>query len=125
MERNLAKTIGAAARSAREVLGLTQEEAAEHIGISLVFYARIERGETMPSTPTLAAISQALDVSADALLGQAKTAGHRAGGAVASLSGHGEPEIGPELRRLVRRLRDAKPRTVRLLCQLATDLKTK
>ena len=65
MDENLAKKIGVAARASRTALGLTQADAAERVGITSEFYARIERGQTLPSVPTLAAIADALGVSAD------------------------------------------------------------
>lgn len=69
MDDHLAKTIGSAARSARLARGLTQEDAADIVGVSLEFYARIERGKTLPSVPTLLRLAAALGVSADVLLG--------------------------------------------------------
>ena len=112
MESDLATTIGGRTRSARKRLALTQADAAEKIGISTEFYARIERGGTMPSVPTLVKIASMLETSADELLGLAG-AGERAAGA------HAKPLRGAtesvEMRRLLRRLRGASPATLRLL----------
>jgi len=109
MDTDLAKKIGAAARTARSAGGWTQADAAERIGISFEFYARIERGQTLPSTPTLIAMGRALAVSLDTLAGMDEKRPPKA-------TRH-EPAKGesPEMRRLLRRLRRAKPKTVRLL----------
>src|SRR3954466_13933868 len=112
METDLAKKIGAAARTARKARRWSQADAAEHIGISSEFYARIERGQTMPSTSTLVAMGQALDVSLDVITGRVR--GREP--AARPRSAVDEP---PEMRRLLRRLRRAKPRTVRLLNLIA------
>src|SRR5512142_1436553 len=112
LETTLARTIGNAARNARKALSLTQEDAAELIGISLEFYARIERGGTLPSVPTLVRMSEALQTSTDALLGASvrdQTSAARWRDPVAA------PPERPELRRLLRRLRRAEPRTLKLL----------
>src|SRR6266567_768702 len=119
METNLAKTMGDALRVARKSKGLTQEDAAERAGISFEFFSRIERGGTLPSVPTLVRLASALDVSADELLGL--RAGHL-GGTAAAHPPSGEGDDGPDLRRLMRRLRKARPKTVRLLAILTAEL---
>lgn len=115
MDSALAKTIGDAARAARTARRLSQTDAAEAVGISLEFYARIERGGTLPSAPTLRSIARALGVSADALLGLGLKG--------STLNAVPSPATGkassPELRRLLRRLRVAKPKTLRLLSAVA------
>ncbi len=55
-----------AARSQRD--GWTQEYAADQVGISPEFYARIERGHALPSVPTLRKLVNVFGVSADVLL---------------------------------------------------------
>jgi transcriptional regulator with XRE-family HTH domain len=115
METDLAKKIGAAARTARKARRWSQADAAERIGISLEFYARIERGQTMPSTPTLVAMGHALDVSLDILTGRVR-------GRERAARPRPTLEESPEMRRLLRRLRRAKPRTVRLLNLIAAAL---
>lgn len=126
MDRELAKSIGTAARIARTALGLTQQDAAERIGVSVEFYARIERGNALPSVPTLARISTALGVSADTLLGQAAV---REPEQVArqqpSRLSASSPSDAPEIRRLVRRLRKATPATMRLVTLLIKELERK
>ncbi len=68
-DAKLAATIGKSARAARAVLGLSQADVAEKLGLSLEFVGRIERGVALPSVPTLVSLTTALVVSSDALLG--------------------------------------------------------
>ncbi len=119
MDAKLAKTIGEAARAAREAKGWSQADAAEAVGISLEFYGRIERGGTLPATPTLRSIAAALGASADALLGLAPTGkvGHVPAAPTSKVA-----EGSPELRRLLRRLRRAPPKTLRLLSAVAAAI---
>jgi transcriptional regulator with XRE-family HTH domain len=69
-DRDLAQKIGSVARAARKARGLTQEDAAERLGLTAEFYARIERGYSLPSTVSFAQMVTALDVSADVLIGK-------------------------------------------------------
>jgi transcriptional regulator with XRE-family HTH domain len=122
LETDLAKTIGDALRAARHAKGLTQEDAAERTGISLEFFSRIERGATLPSVPTLKRLAVSLHVSADVLLGLGRGQLF-ALAAEKSASYRGEKDKDPpELRRLVRRLRRARRRTIKLLAILASEL---
>ena len=94
---------------------MTQAEAAEAVGISVEFYARIERGTTLPSTPTLHRLSRALCVPSDALLGL---------DVLAPVLPTAPPADGesPALKRLFRRLRRASARTVRIVQLLVVEL---
>lgn len=115
MDKKLAESIGTSARTARLALELTQEDAAELIGVSAEFYARIERGNALPSVPTLARICSSLGVSADILLGRDMLS-HEV-----KWQSH-PPTEAPEVRRLVRRLRQASPATLRLVTMLVKEL---
>ncbi len=121
MDTNLAKRIGSAARAARRARSLTQQDAAESIGVSAEFYGRIERGRTLPSVPTLVRIAEALDIPTDALVGRTGSQG------VASplKLNPGSPAMPPELRNLLRRLRRVPPRTLRLLGALVAELEAR
>ncbi len=118
MDTKLAKTIGEGVRAARKSRGMSQLDAAEAAGISLEFLGRIERGGTLPSTPTLRSLAASLGASADVLLGLA-VPGARALGGVRQ---ERKTESSPELRRLERRLRRARPKTLRLLNLVAAAL---
>lgn len=123
MDKQLAESIGAAAREARKVLELTQEDAAERIGVSAEFYARIERGNALPSVPTFARIAAALGVSADTLLGLRKSEhNHEAALPAPNWTKAAPPSESPEIRRLLRRLRKASPATLRLVTLLVKEL---
>lgn len=122
MDKELAESIGNAARTARTSLKLTQEDAAERIGVSAEFYARIERGNALPSVPTLARISTSLGVSADSLLGHSPEDEEERELPAQQQPPAQPPEDGPELRRLARRLRKASPATLRLVALLVKEL---
>ena len=62
------KTIGRNIRAARKVICQTQEQVAKQLGISLLHYGRLERGERPASLEQLAAISMTLGASLPALL---------------------------------------------------------
>lgn len=100
MDRELQRRLGALARTARERMGLTQAQVARQVGLAPAVYGRIERGDMMPSVPSLRRICLALDISADALLDLS----------AASVSAHvdavpSEPQLSPVLRRILHRLR--------------------
>ena len=120
MQKELAKMIGTAARQARKNLQLTQEDAAERINVSVEFYARIERGNSLPSILTFARIVSALGVSADALLGRGPIIAPSMGGPGSWASS--PPSDNAEIRRIVRRLRKASPSTLRLVNLLVKEL---
>ncbi len=118
MDKELAASIGTAARAARSALKLTQEDAAERIGVSAEFYARIERGNALPSVPTLARLCTALGVDADVLIGRVDTDGSQLSQSSSPPGVPAPPPDAPELRRLAKRLRDASPGTLRLITLL-------
>src|SRR6266851_2953272 len=106
MDTNLAKRIGSAARAARRARSLTQQDAAESIGVSAEFYGRIERGRTLPSVPTLVRIAEALDIPTDALVGRTGSQGVASPLKLTPAS----PAIPPDLRHLRRRVHRLRPR---------------
>lgn len=66
--------MGAKIKAARKELHLTQEQFAEIAGISASFIGHIERGSRVASIETLCAICEALQVSADYLIGLSEDA---------------------------------------------------
>nr|BDT32072.1 helix-turn-helix domain-containing protein [Myxococcus sp. MH1] len=74
MDQDLAITIGATARAAREQMGLTQADVATRVGLVAPVYSRLERGLMLPSVPTLYRLCTELKVSPEELLGLAKSA---------------------------------------------------
>lgn len=119
MDKELAQSIGTAARAARKNLKLTQEEASERIGVSAEFYARIERGHALPSVQTLTRMCNALGVSADDLIGCPEPG---PSDAKAKRWSGTLPNETPEVRRLLRRLRNSTPATLRLVTLLVKEL---
>jgi transcriptional regulator with XRE-family HTH domain len=124
MSKSLAASFARQLRAARQARGWTQAELAERAGIAVEVCGRLERGRVLPRADTLVRLAVVLAVSTDALLGQALPGGGGSGERTAA-----EPEAEysgrPELRRLVRRLGDESPRTVRLLDALVSSLRAK
>jgi transcriptional regulator with XRE-family HTH domain len=65
----LARMLGANFRKARCEKGLTQEEVAKKIGVSVELYSRMERGTVLPSVETFTTLYYVLDVPMEALIG--------------------------------------------------------
>jgi transcriptional regulator with XRE-family HTH domain len=114
MDKDLAVTLGKAARQARKALQLTQERVAEQLDVSVEFYSRIERGLAHPSTDTFVRMLSVLSASADTLFGLDLA---REAEAHALIS----PDDPPEVRRLVATLRTARPSTLRLVSALLNE----
>jgi transcriptional regulator with XRE-family HTH domain len=118
--RSLAATFAKELRAARRTLGWTQADLAERAGIAVEVCGRLERGHVLPRAETLVRLAAALRVSSDSLLGIAPATGSAAERAVGEPpAAYGDP---PELRRLVRRLRNEPRRTVRLLEAFVSSL---
>jgi transcriptional regulator with XRE-family HTH domain len=119
MDKKLAMTIGAAARTARARLELTQADVAERIDVATEVYGRLERGGMLPSVQTLLKLCNELNISADELLGLASTG--------SSSRSHHEPAPSPperaEVRRLLRTVRQLTPSQVKLLGLVANALR--
>lgn len=62
------RTLAHALRTRRFGRSLTQAELAEKLGISLEAYSRLERGQALPSFPTLLRVCEVLETTPDALL---------------------------------------------------------
>lgn len=117
-KQKLAKSLGDAARAARQKAGLTQADVAERIGVATEVYGRLERGLLMPSVPTLRRICLALHLPADSLLAL----------------GSGQPSVWeeappppeheePAMRRLMRHVRKLSPTQIRALSLVAATLR--
>lgn len=117
MDKELAVTIGNAARQARKKLQLTQARVAEQLDVSVEFYSRIERGVTHPSTETFVRMLEVLAVSADTLLGVEPTREAAARSYAVSAA-----DLPRDVRRLIAVLRTARPATLRLVNALLNEL---
>lgn len=114
----LSKSLGDAAREARQKAGLTQADVAERIGVATEVYGRLERGLLMPSVPTLRRICLALHMSADAMLALSS----------AQPPVWEEPpppaeQEQPAMRRLLRNVRRLNPTQIRALSLVASTLR--
>lgn len=68
------RAIGERIRARRRHMGLTQQQLALQLGISLSFLGHIERGTRVLSVDTLVRFTQVFDCSADELLGTGRVA---------------------------------------------------
>ncbi|WP_239014775.1 helix-turn-helix transcriptional regulator [Archangium violaceum] len=106
-------TLAAAAHAARMRAALTQAEVARRVGVQLEVYGRIERGEMLPSVPTLRRICLALEILPDELLGLETRE---------SPDPELELELDSDMRRLISAVRGLNASELRLLHRLADTL---
>ena len=91
------QSMGDRIRKIRKNRGLTQEQLAEKVDITLEYISQIERGLKIPSMQVFIKLVEALDVSADYLLRDSVSAGNR----------YGDKQIDKRLERLTPRQRVA------------------
>ncbi len=120
MDKKLASIIGAAARTARMRLELTQADVAERIDVATEVYGRLERGGMLPSVQTLLRLCHELNISADELLGLVHAHHHSPG--PRSAEPPSAPAERPEIRRLLRSLRQLDSAHIKLLGLVAKAL---
>ena len=65
----LKAVMGPRIKAARQALGLNQKTAASKIGLAKEYFARLERGHSLPSARALLRIADALKVTVDHLFG--------------------------------------------------------
>jgi transcriptional regulator with XRE-family HTH domain len=68
-KRKLAVHLGETLRAARLKAALTQVDVAERVGVVTEVYGRMERGNMLPSVPSLRKLCVALRMDANAVLG--------------------------------------------------------
>jgi transcriptional regulator with XRE-family HTH domain len=115
----LKHTLGTGLLRARSRKGYTQSEAASRVGIVTGVYGRIERGNMLPSVPTLFNLCTVLNVSANVLLGFSADVQLVLVPSQESLE---EPEDSPEMRRLASTLRTLSPDAIRTMSALASAM---
>lgn len=111
---SLAAHLGRIARQARTRDGLTQEDMAERMSLATEVYGRLERGNMLPSVPTLMRLCLVLRMEPNELLGFDTHHAPPWLGAYASAEANVSLEP-PEVRRLLRALDELGPRQ-RTLC---------
>jgi len=119
-EKQHLKHIGKAARERRIALGMTQEDAAEKIGVTVEFYSRIERGKANPSLSNFMRMAIAFRVGLDHLAGF-----HEEGAAteiIEMLTIPPPSDDRPAVKRLERRLRSADDQLIDSLSEVLTVL---
>jgi transcriptional regulator with XRE-family HTH domain len=114
----LKRNLGAALLAAREQAGLTQADVSSQVGIATAIYGRIERGQMLPSVPTLYRLCSTLHLSASALLGL----GSEWQAQVAAEQAEEEEALSAELLHLASLLRLLSPSELRCLAALASDI---
>lgn len=90
-------TMGGRIKETRKMQGLTQEQLAEKVDVTLEYISQIERGLKMPSMQVFIKLVEVLDVSADYLLRDS----------VSTRNLYGDKQIGTRLERLTPRQRVA------------------
>ena len=100
--------IGARLKSARLAKGLTQAQLAETVGISVSFLSNIETGRQAMNVQTLTALLDALNISADWLLGNGTdSANHAAALEIEKELSGCTPKERDAIRRLIRFMKDS------------------
>ncbi len=110
--QRIAQRLGGRLRGMRKASHRTQDEISTAIGLTTEAYARIERGLSLPSFPTLMRLCTALDTRPDALL--LEDAGHDGGSA----------DVSSELAVLNGELRHLDVKVVRDISRLARTLRS-
>ena len=104
-------------RAARERAGLTQASMATKLGMEDEVYARYERAKMWPSLDRLGRICDILGCTSDSLLGTDQPPPRPA-----RSPAQAPDDDSPDVRRLLRRLRKARPTTLRLARQMLDEL---
>ena len=119
-QRGLAATIGTVAKQARTRAGLTQADVVAVVGTHPEVYGRIERGEVMPSVPTLMRVCLTLGCGPHELMGFSPLESpQNAPGASMLPPGINDT---PEKRRLLRRLAHLDSPKIKTLARLVAFL---
>ena len=114
---SLKKTLGKNAQAARVRQELTQADVAERVGVVTEVYGRMEQGNLTPSVLTLRKLCMVLRVDASAALGL------QAGEAAAWLKeSEPTPEESPQMRRLLRTLRQLDDKQLTAVGYMARSL---
>ena len=116
-KKKLTIHLGEVLREARLKAELTQADVADRVGVDTEVYGRMERGNLTPSVPNLRKLCMVLRVDASAALGL------EAGEAAAWLKkSEPPPEESPQMRRLLRILRQLDDKQLKVVGFVARSL---
>ncbi|RKH07759.1 helix-turn-helix domain-containing protein [Corallococcus praedator] len=119
MDTELAGILGAAARTVRVRMGLTQADVADRIGMASEVYGRLERGHMLPSVQNLRRLCVVLNIPPHNMLGLGEEFAAPAPKEKVRARGDEEP---PEMRRLLRNLRRLTPVQLKLMNLVASAM---
>lgn len=68
VDNRIQEQLGKNLRTIREKIGYSQEQVAEHVGISVTYYAGIERGEENPTLAVIRNLCKVLNVKSKYIL---------------------------------------------------------
>lgn len=109
--QHIAQRLGTRVRVLRKATHRTQDEVSTAVGLTTEAYARIERGLSLPSFPTLLRLCTALETRPDSLLLEEPTADGLA------------PDVSQEIASLNGELRHLDVKVVRDISRLARTLR--
>ena len=116
-KKKLTVHLGEALREARLKAELTQADVADRVGVATEVYGRMERGNLTPSVPNLRKLCMVLRVDASAAFGL------EASEAAAWLKeSEPPPEESPQMRRLLRILRQLDDKQLKVVGFVARNL---
>ncbi|RKH11828.1 XRE family transcriptional regulator [Corallococcus sp. CA053C] len=119
MDTELAGILGAAARSVRVRMGLTQADVADRIGMASEVYGRLERGHMLPSVQNLRRLCVVLNIPPHDMLGLDDSFAAPPPKEKPKPRTDEEP---PEMRRLMRNLRRLTPVQLKLMNLVASAM---
>ena len=67
-EKQIKESLATNLRKARRAVDLTQQEVADNVGTDVTYYAKLERGEAIPSLKMLEKVLRVLDLKSNAAL---------------------------------------------------------
>ena len=109
--QQISQRLGGRVRQLRKTLHRTQDEVSNSVGLTTEAYARIERGLSLPSFPTLMRLCAALETRPDALLLEERVQDTLA------------PDVSAEIAALNGELRHLDVKVVRDISRLARTLR--
>ena len=117
-EQAMMENIGRTIKQRRTDLKMTRKEASLGVDVNIEYFARIERGQNMPSLCVLCKMAKQFQISVDVLLGLTRDSLRPPEGAASQR----DPQDTPQWRLLRRRLRKARPETLQKVTRILAML---